>query len=44
MVTGGTHEQLYDRRGIYCEIFDASARILNVEKLVLVDEVEGAAA
>lgn len=41
-MAGDTPEQLYDRRGIYREIFDASARILNVEKLV--DEVEGIAA
>ena len=36
----GTHEELYDRRGTYREIFDASARSLNIEKLarVMVDD------
>ncbi|SET74402.1 ABC transporter ATP-binding protein [Hymenobacter actinosclerus] len=40
MVEHGTHEQLYDQRGTYREIFDASARSLNIEKLarVLVDD------
>ncbi|WP_400191952.1 ABC transporter ATP-binding protein [Hymenobacter sp. B81] len=40
MVESGTHEQLYDRRGTYREIFDASARSLNIEKLarVMVDD------
>ncbi|MDF7810267.1 ABC transporter ATP-binding protein [Hymenobacter sp. YC55] len=40
MVESGTHEQLYDQRGTYREIFDASARSLNIEKLarVLVDD------
>lgn len=40
LVESGTHEQLYDRRGTYREIFDASARSLNIEKLarVMVDE------
>ncbi|HEX8429422.1 ABC transporter ATP-binding protein [Hymenobacter sp.] len=40
MVESGTHEQLYDLRGTYREIFDASARSLNIEKLarVLVDD------
>ncbi|GAB2776363.1 ABC-type multidrug transport system fused ATPase/permease subunit [Hymenobacter luteus] len=49
MVESGTHEQLYDRRGTYREIFDASARSLNIEKLARVlvddgDEVEDTAA
>ncbi|WP_022823101.1 ABC transporter ATP-binding protein [Hymenobacter norwichensis] len=40
MVESGTHEQLYDMRGTYREIFDASARSLNIEKLarVMVDD------
>ncbi|RFP65303.1 ABC transporter ATP-binding protein [Hymenobacter lapidiphilus] len=40
MVESGTHEHLYDLRGTYREIFDASARSLNIEKLarVLVDD------
>ncbi|UOQ67286.1 ABC transporter ATP-binding protein [Hymenobacter volaticus] len=40
MVESGTHEQLYDQRGTYREIFDASARSLNIEKLarVMVDD------
>ncbi|TGE14144.1 ABC transporter ATP-binding protein [Hymenobacter elongatus] len=40
MVESGTHEQLYDLRGTYREIFDASARSLNIEKLarVMVDD------
>ena len=33
MVESGTHEHLYDLRGTYREIFDASARSLNIEKL-----------
>ncbi|RAK65852.1 ABC transporter ATP-binding protein [Hymenobacter edaphi] len=49
MVESGTHEQLYDLRGTYREIFDASARSLNIEKLARVlvddgDEVEDTAA
>jgi ABC-type multidrug transport system fused ATPase/permease subunit len=49
MVESGTHEQLYDMRGTYREIFDASARSLNIEKLARVlvddgDEVEDTAA
>ncbi|KUG09592.1 ABC transporter ATP-binding protein [Solirubrum puertoriconensis] len=49
MVESGTHEQLYDLRGTYREIFDASARSLNIEKLAKVlvddgDEVEDTAA
>ncbi|TPG65463.1 ABC transporter ATP-binding protein [Hymenobacter nivis] len=39
-VESGTHEELYDQRGTYREIFDASARSLNIEKLarVMVDD------
>ncbi|AIZ63358.1 ABC transporter [Hymenobacter sp. DG25B] len=33
IVESGTHEQLYDLRGAYREIFDASARSLNIEKI-----------
>ncbi|WP_375416405.1 ABC transporter ATP-binding protein [uncultured Hymenobacter sp.] len=33
MVERGTHDELYARRGTYREIFDASARSLNIEKL-----------
>jgi ABC-type multidrug transport system fused ATPase/permease subunit len=33
MVESGTHDQLYDMRGTYREIFDASARSLNIERL-----------
>jgi ABC-type multidrug transport system fused ATPase/permease subunit len=33
MVESGTHMQLYEKRGTYREIFDASARSLNIEKL-----------
>ncbi|GAA3936704.1 ABC transporter ATP-binding protein [Hymenobacter algoricola] len=48
MVESGTHEQLYELRGTYREIFDASARSLNIEKLAKVmvddgDEVEDTA-
>ncbi|MGI4872913.1 MAG: ABC transporter ATP-binding protein [Janthinobacterium lividum] len=32
-VESGTHLELYERRGTYREIFDASARSLNIEKL-----------
>ena len=32
-VESGTHEELYDRDGVYREIFDASARSLNLDKL-----------
>ncbi|MBO3272428.1 ABC transporter ATP-binding protein [Hymenobacter defluvii] len=40
MVESGTHDELYDMKGTYREIFDASARSLNIEKLarVLVDD------
>ncbi|UOR05777.1 ABC transporter ATP-binding protein/permease [Hymenobacter aerilatus] len=40
MVESGTHDELYDLKGTYREIFDASARSLNIEKLarVLVDD------
>ncbi|RYU76087.1 ABC transporter ATP-binding protein [Hymenobacter persicinus] len=48
MVESGTHDQLYDLRGTYREIFDASARSLNIEKLAKAmvddgDEVEDTA-
>ncbi len=33
MVESGTHNELYDMKGTYREIFDASARSLNIEKL-----------
>ena len=33
MVESGTHDELYDMKGTYREIFDASARSLNIEKL-----------
>ena len=32
-VESGTHHELYEKRGTYREIFDASARSLNIEKL-----------
>lgn len=33
VVESGTHEQVYKQGGVYKEIFDASARSLNVEKI-----------
>jgi ABC-type multidrug transport system fused ATPase/permease subunit len=33
LVESGTHDELYARQGTYREIFDASARSLNIEKL-----------
>ncbi|HEX8283327.1 MAG TPA: ABC transporter ATP-binding protein [Pyrinomonadaceae bacterium] len=33
VVEHGTHEELYDREGTYREIFDASARSLNLDKI-----------
>jgi ABC-type multidrug transport system fused ATPase/permease subunit len=33
VVEHGTHDELYDRNGTYREIFDASARSLNIEKI-----------
>jgi ABC-type multidrug transport system fused ATPase/permease subunit len=33
VVEHGTHEELYDREGAYREIFDASARSLNLDKI-----------
>ncbi len=33
MVESGTHDELYDLKGTYREIFDTSARSLNIEKL-----------
>src|SRR5688572_10836585 len=35
----GTHEELYDRRGTYFEIFNASARSLNLDKIAQTLEV-----
>jgi len=29
----GTHEELYEREGTYYEIFNASARSLNLDKI-----------
>lgn len=34
MVESGTHEELYQKEGVYREIFDASARSLNLNRLV----------
>ena len=34
VVESGTHEQLYEQEGVYKEIFDASARSLNLDRLV----------
>ena len=34
MVASGTHQALYDQNGACRRIFDASARSLNVEKIV----------
>ena len=33
LVEHGTHEELYEREGVYREIFDASARSLNLDKI-----------
>ena len=33
LVESGTRDKLYDMKGTYREIFDASARSLNIEKL-----------
>ena len=33
MVESGTYDELYDMKGTHREIFDASARSLNIEKL-----------
>ena len=33
VVEHGTHEELYDRDGTYREIFNASARSLNLDKI-----------
>ena len=35
----GTHDELYDRRGTYFEIFNASARSLNLDKIAQTLEV-----
>jgi ABC-type multidrug transport system fused ATPase/permease subunit len=42
VVEHGTHEELYDRDGTYREIFDASARSLNLDKISRTLEVEPA--
>ena len=34
VVESGTHDELYTKDGTYREIFDASARSLNLDKLV----------
>lgn len=34
VVENGTHEELYEKNGTYREIFDASARSLNLDRLV----------
>ncbi len=39
-VEHGTHEELYDRNGTYREIFDASARSLNIDKISRTFDVE----
>ena len=33
VVEGGTHEEVYKQNGVYKDIFDASARSLNIEKI-----------
>jgi ABC-type transport system involved in cytochrome bd biosynthesis fused ATPase/permease subunit len=33
VVEHGTHEELYERDGTYSEIFNASARSLNIDKI-----------
>jgi ABC-type transport system involved in cytochrome bd biosynthesis fused ATPase/permease subunit len=33
VVEHGTHEELYDNDGTYREIFNASARSLNIDKI-----------
>ena len=33
VVEYGTHEELYSRQGTYSEIFNASARSLNIDKI-----------
>lgn len=40
MVESGTHEELYERDGAYREIFDASARSLNLDKISRTLELE----
>ncbi len=40
VVEHGTHEELYDREGTYREIFDASARSLNLDKISRTLDVE----
>jgi len=35
----GTHEELYDKGGTYAEIFNASARSLNLDKIAQTLEV-----
>ncbi|MBC6988357.1 ABC transporter ATP-binding protein [Hymenobacter sp. BT491] len=41
MVESGTHDELYDMKGTYREIFDASARSLNIEKIARVMADDG---
>lgn len=40
VVEHGTHEELYERDGTYREIFDASARSLNLDKISKTLEAE----
>jgi ABC-type multidrug transport system fused ATPase/permease subunit len=40
VVESGTHEELYDKNGTYREIFNASARSLNLDKLTRTLETE----
>ena len=39
-VTNGTHEELYEKGGTYSEIFNASARSLNLDRLTRTLEIE----
>src|ERR687890_88577 len=42
VVEHGTHEELYERAGTYREIFDASARSLNIDKISRTLDIETA--
>jgi len=42
VVEHGTHEELYEKDGTYREIFDASARSLNIDKISRTLDVEAA--
>jgi ABC-type multidrug transport system fused ATPase/permease subunit len=42
VVEHGTHEELYEMDGTYREIFDASARSLNIDKISRTLEIETA--